>query len=184
MNKRNLNTLASLVIMLALTGCNESEIDKITLIGRDKSDLAQNYKAQFQEQTPSIEVFALQDKNAPNEQEPHTYGNLIDGKVESSLTTNVGKYTFIQISEMLTREYGKPVATKDRVFNREAVSGMDCIETKTCGAGKYYEIFRGKDRLIMVSNGAGLLHEKEGVTLLTITDKQFKFSRLEEDKIK
>lgn len=41
MNKRNLNTLASLVIMLALTGCNESEIDKITLIGRDKSDLAQ-----------------------------------------------------------------------------------------------------------------------------------------------
>ncbi|HBB7107631.1 TPA: hypothetical protein IG240_004844, partial [Escherichia coli] len=107
MNKRNLNILASLVIMLALTGCNESEIDKITLIGRDKSDLAQNYKAQFQEQTPSIEVFALQDKNAPNEQEPHTHGNLIDGKVESSLTTNVGKYTFMQIGEMMTREYGK-----------------------------------------------------------------------------
>jgi hypothetical protein len=69
MKKRNLNILASLVIALALTGCNESEIDKITLIGRDKSDLAQNYKAQFQEQTPNIEAFALQDKNAPKEQE-------------------------------------------------------------------------------------------------------------------
>ncbi|ENB9940635.1 TPA: hypothetical protein ACIELX_005143 [Escherichia coli] len=184
MNKRNLNILASLVIMLALTGCNESEIDKITLIGRDKSDLAQNYKAQFQEQTSSIEVFALQDKNAPNEQEPHTHGNLIDGKVESSLTTNVGKYTFMQIGEMMTREYGKPVATKDRIFDQEAISGMDCIETKTCGAGKYYEVYRGKDRLVMVINGAGFVNEKEGVTLLSITDKMIKVSRLKEDKRK
>lgn len=32
MKKRNLNILASLVIALALTGCNESEVDKITLI--------------------------------------------------------------------------------------------------------------------------------------------------------
>lgn len=54
MNKRNLNILASLVIMLALTGCNESEIDKITLIGRDKSDLAQNYKAQFKSKHPVL----------------------------------------------------------------------------------------------------------------------------------
>lgn len=182
MKKRNLNILASLVIAFALTGCNESEIDKITLIGRDKSDLAQNYKAQFQEQTPNIEAFALQDKNAPKEQEPHTYGNLIDGKVESSLTTNVGKYTFMQIGEMLTKEYGKPVATKDRIFDQEAISGMDCIETKTCGAGKYYEVYRGKDRLIMVINGAGLVNEKEGVTLLTFTDKKLKTARLEEDK--
>lgn len=36
MKKRNLNILASLVIALALTGCNESEVDKITLIGQDK----------------------------------------------------------------------------------------------------------------------------------------------------
>lgn len=54
MNKRNLNILASLVIMLALTGCNESEIDKITLIGRDKSDLAQNYKTQFKSKHPVL----------------------------------------------------------------------------------------------------------------------------------
>ena len=184
MKKCHLNIFASLIIALTLTGCNESEIDELTLIGKDKSELEQNYKAQFKKLTQNVEVFILQDKNSPTEKEPHTNGNLIDGKVEMSLTSNVGKYTFIQISEMLTKEYGKPVATKDRVFNREAVSGMDCIETKTCGGGKYYEIFRGKDRLIMVSNGAGLLHEKEGVTLLTITDKQFKFSRLEEDKIK
>ena len=59
---------------------------------------------------------------------------------------------------------------------------MDCIETKTCGAGKYYEVYRGKDRLIMVINGAGLVNEKEGVTLLTFTDKQLKTARLEEDK--
>lgn len=37
MKKRNLNILASLVIALALTGCNESEVDKITLIGQDKN---------------------------------------------------------------------------------------------------------------------------------------------------
>ncbi|HHI1865017.1 TPA: hypothetical protein ACP4YA_004688, partial [Escherichia coli] len=125
-----------------------------------------------------------QDKNAPNEQEPHTHGNLIDGKVESSLTTNVGKYTFMQIGEMMTREYGKPVATKDRIFDQEAISGMDCIETKTCGAGKYYEVYRGKDRLVMVINGAGFVNEKEGVTLLSITDKMIKVSRLKEDKRK
>ncbi|HAU6425175.1 TPA: hypothetical protein JD893_27090, partial [Citrobacter freundii] len=95
---------------------------------------------------------------------------------------NVGKYTFMQIGEMLTKEYGKPVATKDRIFDQEAISGMDCIETKTCGAGKYYEVYRGKDRLIMVINGAGLVNEKEGVTLLTFTDKQLKTARLEEDK--
>ena len=34
----------------------------------------------------------------------------------------------------------------------------------------------------MVINGAGLLNEKEGVTLLTFTDKQLKTARLEEDK--
>jgi hypothetical protein len=88
----------------------------------------------------------------------------------------------MQIGEMLTKEYGKPVATKDRIFDQEAISGMDCIETKTCGAGKYYEVYRGKDRLIMVINGAGLVNEKEGVTLLTFTDKQLKTARLEEDK--
>ena len=90
----------------------------------------------------------------------------------------------MQIGEMLTREYGKPVATKDRIFDQEAISGMDCIETKTCGAGKYYEVYRGKDRLVMVINGAGFVNEKEGVTLLSITDKMIKVSRLKEDKRK
>ena len=71
-----------------------------------------------------------------------------------------------------------------RIFDQEAISGMDCIETKTCGAGKYYEVYRGKDRLVMVINGAGFLNEKEGVTLLSITDKMIKVSRLKEDKRK
>lgn len=182
MKKRNLNILASLVIALALTGCNESEIDKITLIGQDKNALESQYKTLFEKRTPNIEAFALFDKTAAEGKEPHTTGGLIDGKVESSMTTNVGKYTFMQIGEMLTKEYGKPVATKDRIFDQEAISGMDCIETKTCGAGKYYEVYRGKDRLVMVINGAGLLNEKDGVTLLTFTDKQLKTARLEEDK--
>ena len=46
MNKRNLNILASLVIMLALTGCNESEIDKITLIG-EPAEFGKNRTLRF-----------------------------------------------------------------------------------------------------------------------------------------
>ncbi|SVF39769.1 Uncharacterised protein [Escherichia coli] len=36
----------------------------------------------------------------------------------------------------------------------------------------------------MVINGAGFVNEKEGVTLLSITDKMIKVSRLKEDKRK
>ena len=39
MKKRNLNILASLVIALALTGCNESEVDQITLKARNRIPL-------------------------------------------------------------------------------------------------------------------------------------------------
>ncbi|EDH7534897.1 hypothetical protein ACV4JM_003714 [Salmonella enterica subsp. enterica serovar Altona] len=182
MKKRNLNILASLVIALALTGCNESEVDKITLIGQDKKALESQYKTLFEKRTPNIEAFALFDKTAAEGKEPHTTGGLIDGKVESSMTTNVGKYTFMQLDEMLTKEYGKPVATKDQVFDETALNGLECAKTMSCAAGKYYEVFRGKERLIMMINGAGFMNKDEGVTLLTFTDKHLKTARLEEDK--
>ena len=182
MKNRSFNIIASIAMALMLTGCNQSEIDKLSLIGDDKSYLEEQDEATFEKRTPDIELFALYDKSSPDAQEPHTTGMLINGKVELSMTTKVGKYTFMQLDEMLTKEYGKPVATKDHIFDKAAISGLDCIETKTCGAGKYYEVFRGKDRFVLLINGAGYLYEKEGVALLTITDKQLKVARLEEDK--
>lgn len=44
------------------------------------------------------------------------------------------------------------------------------------------EVFRGKERLIMMVNGAGFMNKDDGVTLLTFTDKHLKKARLEEDK--
>lgn len=182
MKKRNFTILTSLIIALALTGCNESEVDKITLIGQDKNALESQYKTLFEKRTPNIEAFALFDKTAAEGKGPHTSGVLIDGKVESSMTTNVGKYTFMQLDEMLTKEYGKPVATKDQVFDETALNVLECAKTMSCAAGKYYEVFRGKERLIMMINGAGFMNKDEGVTLLTFTDKHLKTARLEEDK--
>ena len=177
-------TLTSLVVAFALTGCNESDIDKITLIGKDKSALESQYHALFEKRTPNIEAFALFEKITPESKEPHTTGGLIDGKVESSMTTKVGKYTFMQLDEMLTKEYGKPVATKDQVLDVTALDGLDCAKTMSCAAGKYYEIFRGKERLIMMINGTRFMNNEEGVTLLTFTDKHLKMARLEEDNRK
>ncbi|EFE1057631.1 hypothetical protein NK178_004370 [Escherichia coli] len=182
MKKRNFTILTSLIIAFTLTGCNESEVDKITLIGQDKNSLESQYKTHFEKRTPNIEAFALFDKAAAEGKEPHTTGGLIDGKVESSMTTNVGKYTFMQLDEMLTKEYGKPVATKDQVFDETALNGLECAKTMSCAAGKYYEVFRGKERLIMMVNGAGFMNKDDGVTLLTFTDKHLKKARLEEDK--
>ena len=88
----------------------------------------------------------------------------------------------MQLDEMLTKEYGKPVATKDQVFDETALNGLECAKTMACAAGKYYEVFRGKERLIMMINGAGFMNKDEGVTLLTFTDKHLKTARLEEDK--
>ncbi|OAT55826.1 putative lipoprotein [Kluyvera georgiana ATCC 51603] len=177
-------TLISLAVAFTLTGCNESDIDKITLIGKDKSTLESQYSALFEKRTPDIEAFALFDKMAPEGKEPHTTGGLIDGKVESSMTTNVGKHTFMQLDEMLSKEYGKPVATKDQVFDVSSLNGLDCAKTMSCAAGKYYEVFRGKERLIMMINGTGFMNTEEGVTILTFTDKHLKTVRLEEDKRK
>ena len=64
MKKRNFTILTSLIIALALTGCNESEVDKITLIGQDKNALESQYKTLFEKRTPNIEAFALFDKTA------------------------------------------------------------------------------------------------------------------------
>ena len=91
------------------------------------------------------------------------------------MTTKVGKYTFMQLDEMLSKEYGKPVATKDQVLDVTALDGLDCAKTMSCAAGKYYEIFRGKERLIMMINGTGFMNNEEGVTLLTFTDKHLKW---------
>lgn len=179
-----LNIVTSLIIAFTLTGCNESEIDKITLIGKDKSSIESQYKTLFEKRTPNVEAFVLFDKAAADGQKPHTSGGIIDGKVEWSMTTNVGKYTFLQLDEMLTKEYGKPVATKEQVFNAAALNGLDCAKTMSCGTGKYYEVFRGKDRLIMISNGASFMNNDEGVSLLTFTDKHLKMARLEEDRSK
>lgn len=178
MKKRNFTILTSLIIAFTLTGCNESEVDKITLIGQDKNSLESQYKTHFEKRTPNIEAFALFDKAAAEGKEPHTTGGLIDGKVESSMTTNVGKYTFMQLNEMLTKEYGKPVATKDLVFDETALNGLECAKTMSCAAGKYC----GKERLIMMINGTGFMNKDEGVTILTFTDKHLKMARLEQDK--
>ncbi|HGT5787140.1 TPA: hypothetical protein ACM381_004098 [Escherichia coli] len=91
MKNRSFNIIASIAMALMLTGCKQSEIDKLSLIGEDKSYLEEQDEATFEKRTPDIELFALYDKSSPDAQEPHTTGMLINGKVELSMTTKVGK---------------------------------------------------------------------------------------------
>ncbi|MCO8160428.1 hypothetical protein NI782_24815, partial [Escherichia coli] len=58
MKNRSFNIIASIAMALMLTGCNQSEIDKLSLIGEDKSYLEEQDEATFEKRTPDIELFA------------------------------------------------------------------------------------------------------------------------------
>lgn len=51
MKNRSFNIIASIAMALMLTGCNQSEIDKLSLIGEDKSYLEEQDEATFEKRT-------------------------------------------------------------------------------------------------------------------------------------